>query len=674
MSIPREIIADRYELLEVIGQGGQALVFRAHDKETSRDVAVKIVNKTASNDAEWVERMAREQQAMVALAGTSAVGFIDLCSSSTGALCLVMELLEGTDLEGYLKEKDNGATRLPVDEVVRLMTPIVDTLEKAHAVGIVHRDLKPGNVFVPRDGGTRLLDFGFSRSKTSRHVTATGTILGSPSYIAPEMWLSRSDKVDHRVDVYALGVMLFRLIGGELPFKGDTLQQKFIAVTTAERPSLHALRQDLSQDVDIWVERVLSIDPEDRFPSVRASFGELMWALGLAPHPREQKSSEPESSSEVRRIREWLEAPFSALPNTFNAAMKLAKGALQRLKRLAFAVPELPPAARGEPEAKVADSADAPASPNRGLPGETISEVLAWAGDASGTRPTLLLDQESEAEAEIASFLAHAPTVTQSSEPPAAVEPAREPPMTAMTPLPSFAARSPGAQRLPPELAFDSTVLDEGAHPLPANDIPRRRPALAVVQVDKKDAAISRVQTQLATAPNQGELHQDGPESGVKLGPPVTELPVAELEAANPGKPPTARLAKAKVQRVATPRAAKATPRTAKATPKSAKATAKSAKATAKGDKATAAKTAKSRKAAPVSPKARVAARPAPGDSAPVKSAKGGKKKASPKGSKGAKGAKTASGAKTNVAGATRSSKKPKKASARSTASKRTKK
>lgn len=374
----RETIAGRYDLVELIGQGGQALVFRARDLHTGELVAVKMMSQDASGDPSWVDRMAREQQAMVALAGTGAVGFKDLCNSKSGALCLVMELLDGRDLEALLREYEEKGERPPLELVIRLMSPIVDTLEKAHAVGIVHRDLKPGNMFIPRGetATTRLLDFGLARSKSSRQITAAGTILGSPSYIAPEMWLSQSASVDPRVDVYSLGVILFRMLGGELPFKGDNLQQKFIAITTAERPSLHALRPDLSPNVDIWVERALAIDPGERFASARASFGELLWALGFAPHPSQQKHARPAKSSELRRIRAWLEAPLATLPNTWSAALRAAQGALGKLKRFAFAAPTPMPA----PGPVAAPTAGAP-------PAAGPSEVsTTFSMDSSGTR------------------------------------------------------------------------------------------------------------------------------------------------------------------------------------------------------------------------------------------------------------------------------------------------
>ena len=194
-----QLIADRYELLSVVGRGGHGLVFAALDRRTNRRVAVKLLNDAAARDPQQMERLRREQQALVALEGTSAVRFIDLCVSPGGRLCLVMELLEGIDLEQRLEELENARQDLSVSELVRLLGPIVDTLETAHLAGILHRDLKPANIFLMSErtgGGVRLLDFGLVRLRSANPLTVAGTVLGSPSYIAPEVWKGSSDGLD----------------------------------------------------------------------------------------------------------------------------------------------------------------------------------------------------------------------------------------------------------------------------------------------------------------------------------------------------------------------------------------------------------------------------------------------------------------------------------------------
>ncbi len=350
-----EVIAERYELLELIGKGGQAVVYRGRDRRSGDAVAVKVLPARAGSEIHSVERMAREQQAMVKLAGTSAVGYIDLCRSSSGAFCLVMELLKGTDLETRLQTLEDAGQKMPVSELLEVMRPIRDTLEKAHAVGIVHRDLKPANIFLAEpDGRARLLDFGLARMNSSNQLTELGQVLGSPSYIAPEMWKGRSSEADHRVDVYSFGVILFRMLAGRVPFEGADLKQKFLLATTAQRPSLHALRPELPVAVDPWVQSAMAIEPSVRYQSVYALFDALLQALG---QPRTEADQPPKTSRKILNMRQWLATPMSSLPNTLTTAWSAAAGVLGKWRRKRgnaseqAATPPLPQPAPFVPEA-----------------------------------------------------------------------------------------------------------------------------------------------------------------------------------------------------------------------------------------------------------------------------------------------------------------------------------
>jgi serine/threonine-protein kinase len=318
-------IAQRYELQQIIGRGGHGLVFRALDRLTGEVVAVKMLTDSAAQDPGLVERLKREQRALVELAGTSAVRVYDLCASAAGKLCLVMELLDGRDLEQRLEDLEHRGERLTPEELVLVLSPIVDTLERAHAAGILHRDLKPANVFLVSPnagGGVRLLDFGLARMQEANPLTAAGTIVGSPSYIAPEVWKGRTDQLDRRVDVYSLGVIVFRALANRLPFEVESLRDKFILATTAERPSLCALRPGLPPDMDLWIQQVLAIDRDARFDSVRAAFSALLVALGVpSPHAAEPRLAADGPVESSRIVSVGAPEPVAAEKSVFAASM-----------------------------------------------------------------------------------------------------------------------------------------------------------------------------------------------------------------------------------------------------------------------------------------------------------------------------------------------------------------
>jgi len=221
--------------------------------------------------------------AMARLRGTSAVYVHGLNVAQDGTLYLVMEVLLGKDFEEYMREAERVGGRLKKPKLLEILRPIVDTLEAAHQKGIVHRDLKPSNVFIvdaTRGGGVRLLDFGLAKMLDASTLTADGMVAGTPSYISPEAWKGISSILDHRIDVYSLGVLVFRALSGRTPAPKGNLLDVCAWAMKGERPSLHALRPSLPRAVDVWVEKALAIEPNDRFQSVRALWTSLEGLLG----------------------------------------------------------------------------------------------------------------------------------------------------------------------------------------------------------------------------------------------------------------------------------------------------------------------------------------------------------------------------------------------------------
>lgn len=260
----------------MLGRGGQSTVYRARDRVDGDEVAIKVVHG-AAGDPDAIERIFREAQSLAQLMGTAAVRILHQVRTEDGGFALVMELLEGEDLAAHLARIEGRGERPSLPWIEATLGPIVDTLEAAHARGLVHRDIKMENVFIvdpARGGGVRLLDFGFVKLLRAPSITGSEVIVGAAEYIPPETFARGASTVDARADVYSLGVVLFRTIGGVMPFRGS-LVEIMQAVLRGPRPSLHALRPELSPNVDAWVEHALAADPGERFQSVTASWRAL---------------------------------------------------------------------------------------------------------------------------------------------------------------------------------------------------------------------------------------------------------------------------------------------------------------------------------------------------------------------------------------------------------------
>jgi len=268
---PGELLDGRYRVGDVLGKGGHGVVYRAIDEQTGAEVAIKFLHPEFAGDPEFNVRMLREAQVASKLSNTAAIKIHALRSDKSGALFIVMELLEGNDLSHYLAMWEDKGQLFPIDAVPKIFDPIVHTLAMAHSMGIAHRDLKPGNVFVmspERGGHVRLLDFGLAKVMTANPLTRAGMVAGSPSYIAPEVWKGDPTKLDHRIDIYSLGALIFRVIASQPPFTG-TLIELMQASLTAKRPSLYERRpNELPKEVDPWVQKALAINPDQRYQSV----------------------------------------------------------------------------------------------------------------------------------------------------------------------------------------------------------------------------------------------------------------------------------------------------------------------------------------------------------------------------------------------------------------------
>jgi tetratricopeptide (TPR) repeat protein len=264
------VIADRFDLLAFAGAGGMGHVYRARDRSTGGSAAIKLVSPANAD----VERFAREAVVLAAIHHDGVVRYLDHGVTADGAKYLAMEWLNGQDLSQRLG--DQGT--LGVAETLSVARCVADALAATHAVGIVHRDLKPANLFLVGDrlDAVKLLDFGIARAPLATEITATGVLVGTPAYMAPEQ--VRGDAIDPRVDVYALGAVIFRCLVGYSPFRGSQLA--VLAKVLLESPAaVNSLRTDVPRELDALLTRLLSKEPADR-PSDGAALAQELRALG----------------------------------------------------------------------------------------------------------------------------------------------------------------------------------------------------------------------------------------------------------------------------------------------------------------------------------------------------------------------------------------------------------
>jgi predicted Ser/Thr protein kinase len=273
---PGDLIADRFELEELVGTGGMSTVFRARDAQLGRRVAIKILHERYADDPEYLERFRREARAVARLSHPNIVTVIDR-GDDGGRQYIVFEHVEGENL----KELVQRTGRLPVRRALELVLPVAQGLAFAHEQGLVHRDVKPQNVLLSREGEVKVTDFGIARSLHVEHgVTQTGTVLGTGEYLAPEQ--ASGDPVSPATDVYSLGVVLWELLAGEVPFAGENFVAVALRHINEPLPSLREQRPDVSPRLAAAVERALAKDPAQRFPSMAALARELRACLAEA--------------------------------------------------------------------------------------------------------------------------------------------------------------------------------------------------------------------------------------------------------------------------------------------------------------------------------------------------------------------------------------------------------
>ena len=249
----------RYRIIRKLGSGGMANVYLAEDQELGRRVAIKILNERHANDDQFVERFRREAKNAAGLSHPNIVSIYDR-GEAEGTYYIAMEFLDGRSLKELIVARGPAPVHVAIDYARK----ILDALRFAHRNGIVHRDIKPHNVIVDAEGRVKVTDFGIARAGTSQ-MTEVGSIIGTAQYLSPEQ--AKGAPVDQTSDLYSVGIVLYELLTGKVPFTGDSpveIAMKHISAIP-EPPS--SLRPDVPEDLDLIVLRALAKTPEDRYPS-----------------------------------------------------------------------------------------------------------------------------------------------------------------------------------------------------------------------------------------------------------------------------------------------------------------------------------------------------------------------------------------------------------------------
>jgi serine/threonine-protein kinase len=258
-----DVLGGRYRLVELLGQGGMATIFRATDAQLGREVAVKVLHPQFGRDPDFVARFRQEAQAAASLSHPNIVAVYDFGTDADGPY-IVMELIDGEDVATLLAR--NGP--LPPRQAARLAAEVAHALSAAHARGIVHRDVKPGNILVSSDGRVKVADFGIARAWADARLTLPGVTLGSVHYFSPEQALG--EQATEASDIYSLGVVLYELLAGRRPWEGDTAAAVAMARVSAPAPVVSAVRPNVPPALEAIDRTALSPDPAARFPSAGA--------------------------------------------------------------------------------------------------------------------------------------------------------------------------------------------------------------------------------------------------------------------------------------------------------------------------------------------------------------------------------------------------------------------
>jgi len=284
-----DVIDGKYRIVRLIGEGGMGAVYEAENTRIHRKVAIKVLHSGVAQTGEAVSRFEREAQAAGRIGSEHIVEVLDLGNLASGDRYMVMEFMDGDALSGRIRARK----RLTPGEIYPIMHQLLEALAAAHGAGIIHRDLKPDNVYLLKSRGgkadfVKLLDFGISKfnqlsGDSGFSMTRTGAVMGTPYYMAPEQAKGARD-LDHRVDLYAAGVILYEAITGEVPFNADTFNELLFKIVLEAAKPVEQIVPNMDPNFAAIVNKSMAREPGQRFQTAREFQQALeQWAAGAGP-------------------------------------------------------------------------------------------------------------------------------------------------------------------------------------------------------------------------------------------------------------------------------------------------------------------------------------------------------------------------------------------------------
>ncbi|TLN17839.1 serine/threonine protein kinase, partial [bacterium] len=290
-----KVIGGRYQIEELLGQGGMSAVYKARDPNLQRTVAIKVIHPHLSDNEEFVRRFESEATAIARLRHPNIVQVFDF-NHDGDLYYMVLEFVAGETLGSRIKRMNAAARLMPVRDTLHYMTDICKAADYAHQRGMIHRDIKPANVMLDVNGNAILMDFGIARILGGQHQTATGAVLGTALYMSPEQ--IQGLHPDARSDIYSIGVTLFEALGGRPPFEADSAMTLMMMHLHDPVPDLNQLHPGIPEPVRAVVNRALEKDRNDRYQSGAEMAAALEAALTSVRDDKEKTTPPPAAGVE----------------------------------------------------------------------------------------------------------------------------------------------------------------------------------------------------------------------------------------------------------------------------------------------------------------------------------------------------------------------------------------